>query len=312
MRKMLIGLGSAVGLLVVAALGLFYSATRHEVALTEVLRKSLPGQYVATPTGTLRYDWRGPEDGPVLVMVHGYSTPSFVFNKNVPALVKAGFRVLTYDHFGRGYSDRPAAARYDADFFDSELTGLLDALNVNAPVRLLGYSMGGGVAAVFAARHPERVAKLALIAPVGYMPPPAGSEALLHLPVLGDWLFALVGKSTLVGQFESDAKLGDYTPDMPPLFAEQWNYAGTRDALLSSARYFPYGGLAPEYKKIGKAITPTLMIWGTADQTVPFEGAARMKADVPQAHLLVMQDGTHNVLLNRADAVNKAVAEFFR
>jgi pimeloyl-ACP methyl ester carboxylesterase len=125
-------------------------------------------------------------------------------------------------------------------------------------------------------------------------------------------LFALVGKSTLVGQFEADAKLGDYTPDMLPLFVEQWNYAGTRAALLSSARHFPYGGLSPEYQKIGKANTPTLVIWGTADQSVPVKGSTQMKADVPQLNLLVMQDGTHNVLLNRADAVNKALIDFFR
>ena len=311
MKKVLIGLGSVVVLLLLAALVLFYLATRHEVPLTDVQRKALPGHYVATPAGTLRYDWHGPESGPVVVMVHGFSTPSFVFNKNVPALVNAGFRVLTYDHFGRGYSDRPAG-RYDADFFDAELTGLLNALNVSAPVRLLGYSMGGGVAAVFDARHPDRVAKLTLLAPVGYMARPAGTAALLHIPVLGDLLFALVGKSTLVGQFEAEAKLGDYTPDMLPLFAEQWNYVGTRTALLSSARNFPYGGLSPQYQKIGKANTPTLVIWGTADLSVPFEGSTQMKADVPQLDLRVMPDGTHNVLLNRSDVVNKALIEFFR
>lgn len=311
MKKVFIGLASVVALLLLAAVVLFYVATRHEVPLTDLQRKSLPGKYVATPAGTLRYDWHGTADGPVVVMVHGFSTPSFVFNKNVPALVNAGFRVLTYDHFGRGYSDRPAA-RYDADFFDAELSGLLQALQVKGPVRLLGYSMGGGIAAVFAGRHPEMVSRLTLIAPVGYMAPPAGTEALLHYPLLGDWLFAMVGQSTLVGQFDAEAKLGDYTPDMPPLFAEQWNYVGTRTALLSSARNFPYGGLSPEYQKIGKAHTPTLVIWGTADRSVPFEGSASMKADVPQLQLVTLPDGTHNALLNRAEIVNKAMVDFFR
>lgn len=297
---------------IAAAMAVSYGvATRGERALTEEVRNSLPGSYVRTSQGTLRYDWHGQPDAPVVVLVPGFSTPSFVFRKNVPALVSAGFRVLTFDHFGRGFSDRPQA-RYDDNFFDQALTELLQNLQVQGPVRLVGYSMGGGVAAVFAARHPAQVSKLALIAPVGYMDPPSGMEALLQVPILGEWLFAMTGRSMLVGQFEAESRQGDYPADMVAPFAEQWDFSGHREALLSSARYFPYATLESQYRQVGAAATPTLVLWGTADQSVPFAGAARLQADVPQARLIAVSDGNHNILLNRADLVNTALIDFFR
>ena len=98
------------------------------------------------PLGLVRYEWTGPEKGPVVVLVHGFSIPRFVFHRNVDALAQAGYRVLTYDHLGRGESDRPPGP-YNADFYDQELLGLLTTLQVKTPIYLLGYSMGGGVAA---------------------------------------------------------------------------------------------------------------------------------------------------------------------
>jgi pimeloyl-ACP methyl ester carboxylesterase len=310
MKKSALYFAAGIVFLAAAMVAAFLVKIRHEEDLTDAVRQSLPGSFAKLPMGTVRYDWHGPEGGPVVVLVHGFSTPSFVFYRNVPALVDAGFRVLTYDHFGRGNSDRPPGA-YDADFFDRELIELLQALHVTAPVRLVGYSLGGGIAAVFTARHPEKVARLALLAPVGYMPPPSGTEALLHIPVLGQWLFAMVGSSTLVGGFEADGKLGTFTPEQVALFTDQWKYRGTRDAIFATAVNYPMGSLSPEFQKIGKAGTPTLAMWATADATVAVDGARRMQLDVPQAQVVMVQDGTHNFPIVESARTNQALMAFF-
>ncbi|MEQ9126282.1 MAG: alpha/beta hydrolase, partial [Alphaproteobacteria bacterium] len=119
------------------------------------------------PGGQIHYQFSGPEDGPLIVMVHGYSTPGFIFDQNAAALREAGFRVLQFDHFGRGWSDRPDTA-YDADFYDAELMSLLDTLGISKPVGLVGLSMGGPIVAEFAARHPQRVSKVFLFVPAGF------------------------------------------------------------------------------------------------------------------------------------------------
>ena len=109
----------------------------------------------------------GPETGQTVVMVHGFTTPYFVWDYNVNKLINAGFRVFRYDHYGRGFSDRPDVA-YDRDLYDQLLIELLQKLNIKTPVHLVGLSMGGAICVVFADRHPGMVSSVSLIAPAGF------------------------------------------------------------------------------------------------------------------------------------------------
>jgi len=73
-------------------------------------RATAPGTFVDLPRGKTHYQWHGPEGGPVIVCIHGLTTPSFVFGPIAAHLAGRGYRVLTYDHYGRGYSYRPRGA----------------------------------------------------------------------------------------------------------------------------------------------------------------------------------------------------------
>jgi len=55
--------------------------------------------------------------------------PQYVFSQTAAALIDSGYRVLLFDHFGHGYSDRPVA-EYDADFFDQQMIEVLDELGL--------------------------------------------------------------------------------------------------------------------------------------------------------------------------------------
>ena len=80
-------------------------ALRPDVATAREKTKRA-GQIAALPSGKTWYSWHGLQDGPVAVCVHGLSTPAFVWGAVVDILVAQGFRVLTYDLYGRGLSDR--------------------------------------------------------------------------------------------------------------------------------------------------------------------------------------------------------------
>jgi len=95
--------------------------------------------FVALSDGVTHYQWGGPERGRKVVFVHGFSSPMFIFDPVFRALTDAGLRVLRYDLYGRGLSDRPRA-RYDADLFDRQLGELLDAQRVTEPVDVVGLS----------------------------------------------------------------------------------------------------------------------------------------------------------------------------
>ena len=105
-------------------------------------RADAPGRFAPLSRGATHYQLLGPPGGPLAICVHGLSTPSFVFEALAAFLIGHGYRVLLYDHYGRGYSDRPKG-RQDARFFASHLTELLDHLDLNESFDLYGYSIGG-------------------------------------------------------------------------------------------------------------------------------------------------------------------------
>ncbi|KAF2755214.1 alpha/beta-hydrolase [Pseudovirgaria hyperparasitica] len=135
---------------------------------------ALPGaRDVDTPFGSIRvYEW-GPEDGEKVLFVHGISTPSIAFANLAPRLVDGGYRVMLFDLFGRGYTDAPLAP-YSALLYTSQIHLVLASsplpwLAPSSSFHILGYSLGGGLAANFAAHFPARVRSLVAIAPAGLL-----------------------------------------------------------------------------------------------------------------------------------------------
>ena len=114
----------------------------ESMILDETARTALPGRFVKLSDGITHYEWKDRDNGLVVVLVHGFSAPHFVWDHTWPALVDAGFRVLKYDLYGRGYSDR-RRADYNENLFDRQLLELLSALDVDPPIDLVGLSMGG-------------------------------------------------------------------------------------------------------------------------------------------------------------------------
>lgn len=103
-------------------------------------RSLVTGKFVELPDGIVHYDLANPLDGKTVVLIHGFSVPYFIWDRNFEALTQADFRVLRFDLYGRGYSDRPNVA-YNPDFFDRQLVNLLAALEIKGLVDLVGVSI---------------------------------------------------------------------------------------------------------------------------------------------------------------------------
>ncbi|MBW2294530.1 MAG: alpha/beta hydrolase [Deltaproteobacteria bacterium] len=297
----------ACGLLIV---GTYVHARNGLLPLDKEARARAPGSFVELSDGQVHYEWHGPADGSVTVMIHGFSTPSFVWAGLLPPLTGANMRVLSYDNYGRGFSDRPDTT-YDAALFDRQLMEILAAQGIEEPIDLVGYSMGGGIATYFTANHPERVRRLALIAPVGF-PLNAGSAAqLIRLPLLGDWLTAVVGRSTVLSMMELPENQGKAIPDLAERYQVQMTYEGYLRALLSTMRHYPMAELEAEYKRIGSAGTPVLAIWGDLDSTVPPENAKQVVKAAPQTRVEMIIGGTHAITYSESEQVSAALISFF-
>ncbi len=100
--------------------------------------------------------------GPPVVLIHGHSLDLRMWEAQVPPLVDGGYRVIRYDVRGHGRSEAPASG-YTWQNYSLDLRDLLDRLDIDAPVHLVGLSMGGGIALQFAVDHPQRVASLVLV-----------------------------------------------------------------------------------------------------------------------------------------------------
>ena len=247
---------------------------------------------------------------PVVVLIHGFSTPSFVWRDHIEPLTQAGFRVLTYDHFGRGFSARPRR-EYDATLLDRQLETLLDAFDLKEPVHLVGYSMGGAVATVFAARHPERAASLTLIAPAGLGVAPANrAMALLKAPAIGDWLVRVFGPRIFAKAAAREAANAPRPDDFTADFRRQLAYRGYGEALLSTIRHYPLTGAADFYAQAGKAGRPVLIVWGEADKTVPFAHAPELVRLMPQATLYSYPNIGHDIAYSQAPLVSGLLTQF--
>ena len=85
-------------------------------ALDDTARLRAPGDFVRLPDGMVHYELAGPDSGVTVVLVHGFSVPFYIWDSTAARLHDAGFRVLRYDLYGRGYSDRPHTP-YDTALF---------------------------------------------------------------------------------------------------------------------------------------------------------------------------------------------------
>lgn len=154
-------------ILVIAALiAAPFTIEHYRAVMSDGRRGSAPGQFVELSQGVTHFHLSGSHEAPLIVCVHGLTTPSFVWESLRKGLNGLGFRVLVYDLYGRGYSDRPDGPQNKA-FFNQQLDDLLAHLEIDSPFHMIGYSMGGAIATGFAATYPARVRRLVLLASAG-------------------------------------------------------------------------------------------------------------------------------------------------
>ncbi|MBS1241135.1 MAG: putative hydrolase, partial [Gemmatimonadetes bacterium] len=152
--KRLTVLGAVLAGIILVLGGSYLTRNPEHATLDAGVREAAGGQFVTLSDGVTHYDISGPADGAPVALVHGFSVPGYIWDSTVAALTGAGYRVLRYDLFGRGFSDRPDVS-YDADLYDRQLGELLDSTGFRGRVHVMGLSFGGFVTGTFAGRHLE-------------------------------------------------------------------------------------------------------------------------------------------------------------
>ena len=279
--------------------------------LTAEVRRGLPGSFVELPAGVTHYELQGEADAGTVVLIHGNAAPSVTWDRTIAPLRDAGLRVLRYDLFGHGFSDRPDLKTYDRRFYNTQLADLLDALGIASPVRLVGTSQGGSIAACFAAENPGAVSRLALLAPFFDELPGSGSVLfrLMVAPVVGDLLMRLAGDGKL-----ADLSNAVVSPDtravLQPQVAEQFRYRGKREAILANLRGDALNDSTDCYRRIREQGSPVLLAFGSLDQKLPRESMTRLHDLLPDIEYHQIDGAGHLAHYESADRVNPLLIRF--
>lgn len=276
--------------LAVVTIGLpLWATLRRRAVATRQSRA--PGQIVKLPSGNTHFQWIGPETGPVVVCVHGLSTPSPVFSQLADELVAYGHRVLIYDQYGHGFSDR-IWRRSTLTGSKRQLAALLDDQSVNDPILLLGYSMGGLVATSWAADHPQRVARLILLAPagLGHLLPPFQTWCA-KTPIVGAWAWTVFGGMAL--RRGTDRPKG--FPQLSDIIAEETHTRGTLRAIRSAQRQVLSQHMTSQHRTVARHGIPVLAIWGGEDDVIPLSSLGRLTQANRAARQEVIETADHGL-----------------
>jgi pimeloyl-ACP methyl ester carboxylesterase len=294
-----------IGLFVVA-IGIYLILDPEVNELNEAARARLGGSYIKLSDGMTHYKLQGPPDAKVVVLVHGATIPIWTWDQQVRALTQAGFRVLSYDNFGRGYSDRPAVT-YDQKLHLRQLKELEDKLGLTKPFDLIGISLGGGTAVNFTARYPDRVDKLVLISPLinNYKVP-----SYFGIPVFGEFLARLAGIRVISNRFASLIGNHPESEKYTRLFVEQTTYKGFQQSILSMLRNDAVGDYRVAYQIVGRQKRDVLLIWGTEDAGFTKPMISDIQSAISRLSFKPVEGVGHGIVFQKPETVNKLIINF--
>jgi non-heme chloroperoxidase len=308
---------------VVAGLaGVAYGAER--VALRRIRRRADPDtdRGFAVPPGETRTipSFDGGElavlsrgEGPLVVLSHGVTESIRVWVRQLESLPAEGLRVVAFDHRGHGGS-LPGAAGHSVANLAEDVRAVLEQLDLRDAV-LVGHSMGGVAVQAFAVMFPEvaaeRVRGLVLLTTLAKVRlgnarrlrcaaerafqrgPDVGS--IMSRPEIG-FLLARVafGRDPVPSQVELTRQMLAECP---------------RDTAFAATAALLGLDLTGDLPSI---TIPTLVIGGTADLLTPPAESRRIASLIPGARLELMEGGGHMLMLERADEVNRLIADFAR
>ena len=288
--------------------GAYYMLDPENQKLTDGERKKSGGTYINLSDGITHYKLTGPIGGKVVVFVHGGTIPMWTWNTYTKSLNDAGFRVLSYDQYGRGYSDRPDVT-YDQELYKRQLLELVDKLELSEKFDLIGLSVGGGTSVNFTAHYPDRVRNLVLISPLinNFKLP-----AIFQIPVVGEFAARLIGVKTILKRFNS---LVEGNPDADTyrmLYKKQTTYKGFQRSLLSMLRNDAVRDYTDAYQKLAKQKHKILLIWGTADTEVTGEMIKDIRSFLPRLQFKPVEGVGHGIEFQKPEVIKALIIDFLR
>ncbi len=262
----------------------------------------------------------GPEDGPLVILLHGFPEFWWGWRYQIGPLAEAGFRVLVPDQRGYHLSDKPEGRRaYDLDTLAKDVVGLADALG-RRTFSVVGHDWGGLVAWWTASRYPDRVAKLVVLnAP---HPSVAGPYMRSHpsqmlrslyvgffqIPRLPEAMLSAKGYRSLKDALVRSSRSGTFSDEDIARYEQAWSQPGALTTMLNWYRALPF---RPDMED-PTVRPPTLVIWGSRDRFLEKGLAEASLALCRSGDVHWIESATHWVQHEEPEAVNAAMVGFLK
>jgi pimeloyl-ACP methyl ester carboxylesterase len=262
----------------------------------------------------------GPKSGTPVILLHGFPEFWYGWRKQIPALAKAGCRVIVPDQRGYNLSDKPKGINaYQVNNLVEDVVGLISALEYEK-VNLVGHDWGALVSWMLAIQHPERLHRLGIL----NVPHPAVMKRFLQrdpgqmgrslyalffqipwLPELSLRMFNWSGASLALRR---SARGTAFTDDDIKKYKEAWSQPGAMTAMLNwyraAVRY------QSQITNDMQVHIPTLMLWGVKDFALSYRMARPSLDHCDESNLIFFPDATHWVQHEEADEVNRHLLNF--
>lgn len=284
--------------------GVIYFKNNTEVKLLNAAeRKKATGSFIELTDGVTHYELRGPDTGKLVVLVHGFSVPYYIWDSTYPKLIEQGFRVLRYDAFGRGWSDRPDKA-YEEILYRNQLAELLSKLHLDSVYAMAGVSFGGAVVTDFTIHYPQKVGRVIFVDPVY-----PWATLSSYPESMAKYKLAIAPENMANGQL-TDLKYPELFPHWAEQYKVEMQYKGFRNALISTwYHYAPGRQLQDNYSSLDSLHKPVLLIWGKEDKTVPFIFSDSLRNRLHVAFFPV-DDAAHLPTMEKPALVNDRILVF--
>ncbi len=284
-----------------------YQYYNEDTSDFEAARKLSNEQFLELEAGNTRYQIFGQEGNPTIVLIHSFNGFLESWNPNIEYLVKAGYRIVVYDLWGRGLSSSPRT-NLSLTVFRDQLDAIINHSGATK-VYLVGSSFGCVIAADYALHNPGRVEKLVFIGPAGFPSETDKTSELVNAPILGDVIFHYFGKRILKEKVEAYFvnKEANWAIEMWEKYAE---YPGFTRSALSTLRHSPVLDYTEGWRNQGSLGKPILFVWGKQDVSFPYSNTEKAAALMPHAEIVAIEGAAHWLNIEKPLPVNEAIVSF--
>lgn len=263
----------------------------------------------------------GPEDGPLVLLLHGFPEFWYGWHRQIGPLAAAGFRVVVPDQRGYDLSDKPRGVRsYDMDTLALDIVGLIDALGRDR-AHVAAHDWGGAIGWWLGVKHAHRLDRLALL----NIPHPRVMEETLRksakqrarssymfffqLPWLPERTLGRNSHDLLVRTLRKTSRPGTFTDKDLALYRAAWARPGALTGMLNWYRAALRA--RPAQPQSPRVTVPTLLIWGKKDLALGHEMVQPSLDLCDQGRVVFFEEATHWVQHEEPAAVNRLMLGHF-